>query len=147
MKQLIALLTFSFIFSLSFAQVQRQKKAIASNDSSIVNSAQKADTGLNKREMMKELNLTREQKLKIKAFRQDTQAKKEAIENDTSLKPEEKQVKLKELRREQMKNTMSVLSPDQKTKLLQMRKALYRGVGSGKTDTQWRATWRAAKGK
>ena len=62
-------------------------------------------------------------------------AKKEAIENDTSLKPEEKQVKLKELRREQMKNTMSVLSPDQKTKLLQMRKDK-KGAAMDEMDNQ-----------
>lgn len=118
----MALLTFSLIFSLSFAQVQRQKKEILKPGTDSTVTTQKEDAGLNKREMMKELNLTKEQKQKLKDFRQAAQAKKEAIENDNTLKPEERETKLKELRKEQMKNTMSVLSQEQKMKLLQMRR-------------------------
>ncbi len=71
---------------------------------------------------MKELDLTREQKIKLKEMRQLAQSKKEAIENDDKLSAPEKETKLKELRKEQAKNTLYVLSPEQKQKMLQLRK-------------------------
>ena len=120
MKKLVSLIVFCLFVSLSFAQVQRQKKQVDKTDSAGTSTVQK-DAGPNRREMMKELNLTKEQRSKIKEFRQAAQSKKAAIENDDTLKPDEKQAKLKDLRRELQKNTMSVLSREQKMKLLQMR--------------------------
>lgn len=118
---MLSLIAFSLIVSLSFAQVQRQKKQVDKTDSAGTGAVQKEDAGPNRKEMMKELNLTKEQKSKIKEFRQAAQSKKAAIEGDDTLKPEEKQAKLKDLRKELQKNTMSVLSREQKIKLLQMR--------------------------
>ncbi len=121
MKKLLSLIALSLIVSLSFAQVQRQKKQVDKTDSSGTGAVQKEDAGPNRKEMMKELNLTKEQRSKIKEFRQAAQSKKAAIESDDTLKPEEKLAKLKDLRKELQKNTMSVLSKEQKMKLLQMR--------------------------
>ena len=135
MKKLMALVAFSLIISLSFAQVQRQKKVKANTDSTRAVAAAKEDAGLNKREMMKELDLSKEQKSKIKEFRQAAQSKKAAIESDDSLKADEKQAKLKELRRELQKNTLSVLSREQKMKLLQMRNDK-KGGAMEETDNQ-----------
>lgn len=118
---MISLTLFSLITFASFAQIQRQKKETAKTDSSASAAVQTKDEGPNKKEMMKELDLSKEQKLKIKAFRQDAQAKKDAIENDITLKPEEKQAKLKDVRKELQQNTMSVLTREQKLKLLKMR--------------------------
>ena len=72
--------------------------------------------------MLKELDLSREQKIKLKELRQSMKEKKEAIENDDKLSGPEKETKLKELRKEQAKNTMSILTPEQKVKMLKMRK-------------------------
>ena len=121
MKKMILITVFSLITFASFAQIQRQKKEVARPDSANTAAAQKQDDGMGRKEMMKELDLSKEQKLKIKAFRQDAQAKKDAIDNDNTLKPEEKEAKLKEVRKELQQNTMSVLSREQKMKLLKMR--------------------------
>jgi Spy/CpxP family protein refolding chaperone len=112
----------SLMASLSFAQVQRQKKEVIKTDSAAAGTVQKETAGPNKREMMKELNLSKEQRSKLKEFRQSAQAKKAAIENDDKLSATEKEDKMKEVKKEQLKNTMSVLSPEQKMKLLKMRK-------------------------
>src|SRR5882724_4686563 len=121
MKKLVSLTVFTLIFFASFAQIQRQKKEVTKTDSTGTTAVQKQDAGPDRKEMMKELNLSKEQRLKIKEFRQAAQAKKEAIENDNSLKPDEKQNKLKEVRKELQQNTMSVLSQEQKMKMLKMR--------------------------
>ena len=121
MKKMIAVTALCLITFASFAQIQRQKKEVAKPDSSAGAAVQTKDEGPGRKEMMKELDLSKEQKLKIKAFRQDAKAKKDAIENDTTLKPEEKQARLKELRKELEQNTISVLSREQKMKLLKMR--------------------------
>ena len=121
MKKMIVVTVLSLITFASFAQIQRQKKEVAKPDSSAGAAVQTKDEGPGRKEMMKELDLTKEQRSKIKGFRQDAKAKKDAIENDTSLKPEEKQTKLKELRKELEQNTLSVLSREQKMKLLKMR--------------------------
>ncbi|MGG9961141.1 hypothetical protein [Ferruginibacter sp. SUN106] len=121
MKKIIGVLVCSLIFSISFAQVQRQKKTVDKSDSSLNTTAQKQDAGMNKREMMKDLDLTKEQKGKLKEIRQAGKAQKEAIENDEKLSADEKQAKLKGLKKEQAKSTMSILSREQKLKLLKMR--------------------------
>lgn len=120
MKKIWCVIALSLLVSLSFGQVQRQKK-LADKADSTSQSVQKEEKGQGKKEMMKELGLSKEQRSKLKEFRQAAQSKKAVIENDESLKPEEKKAKLKELRKELQKNTMSVLSKEQKMKLLQMR--------------------------
>jgi Spy/CpxP family protein refolding chaperone len=122
MKRIVFMVAISLMASLSFAQVQRQKKEVIKTDSAAAGTVQKETAGPNKREMMKELNLSKEQRSKLKEFRQSAQAKKAAIENDDKLSATEKEDKMKEVKKEQLKNTMSVLSPEQKMKLLKMRK-------------------------
>jgi hypothetical protein len=121
MKRIIAVTVLSLAFSLSFAQVQRQKKEVDKSDSSANTTAQKQDAGMDRKEMMRDLDLTKEQKGKLKEIRQAGKAKKEAIENDEKLSADEKQAKLKDLKKEQAKSTMSILSREQKLKLLKMR--------------------------
>lgn len=121
MKKIIGVLICSLIISLSFAQVQRQKKTADKSDSSLNTTAQKHDAGKDRKEMMKDLDLTKEQKGKLKEIRQAGKAKKEAIENDEKLNADEKKAKLKDLKKEQAKSTMDILSKEQKLKLLKMR--------------------------
>lgn len=122
MKRATSLIVFIFIISCSFAQVQRKSTTINKTDSTITGNEKKTVTRGDKKQMMKELDLTREQKIKLKEMRQLAQSKKEAIENDDKLSAPEKETKLKELRKEQAKNTLYVLSPEQKQKMLQLRK-------------------------
>jgi Spy/CpxP family protein refolding chaperone len=122
MKKTIAFFALLFIFSISFAQVQRKTTAVARPDSAVNDIEKRKGGGMGRKQMMKDLDLSREQKIKFKELRQSMQAKKEAIENDDKLSAPEKKTKLKELRKDQAKNTLSILTPEQKVKMLKMRK-------------------------
>ena len=77
MKKIALLATFSFIISLSFAQVQRKAKPSNTTDSTIAPKEDNAQEGKGeKMKMMKELDLTKEQRGKLKEMRQATKAKK-----------------------------------------------------------------------
>jgi len=107
------------IASFSFAQVQRK----ISKTNSVDTVAEKTEAaGVSKKQMMRELNLSKEQKAKLKAVKQSGKDKKAAIENDNTLTAAEKENKLKMLHKEQAKNTMTVLNEEQKAKLVKMRK-------------------------
>jgi hypothetical protein len=105
----------------SFAQVQRKSSKIAADTSNAVAERKTAKIG-SRKEQMKELDLTREQKVKLKEIRQTGKAKKAAIEADDKLSNDEKKTKLKELQKEQLTNTMSIMSEEQKEKMKTMRK-------------------------
>jgi Spy/CpxP family protein refolding chaperone len=72
---------------------------------------------MERRQMMNELNLTREQRVKMKEIRQSGMARQEAVSNDNKLTPVQKEDKLRELKREQARDMQSVLTDEQKAKL------------------------------
>ena len=65
---------------------------------------------------MKDLNLTREQRSKLKELRHANNTAKAAIENNTSLPEMEKKRKLRELKRDQAEKMMLILTPEQREK-------------------------------
>jgi hypothetical protein len=123
MKKLVTLIVFSFIITLSFAQVERKSNNSVKTDSVKHKIDRKDDSArVSKKQMMKDLNLSKEQKIKFKEARQANKAKKEAIENDDKLSKEDKEVKLKALHQEQAKNTMGILNDEQKEKIKNRQK-------------------------
>jgi periplasmic protein CpxP/Spy len=61
-----------------------------------------------------ELNLTDDQKAQIKKIHQDTKAQIDAVQNDSSLSADQKQAKVRDLRKEAHKQREAVLTPDQR---------------------------------
>jgi len=123
MKKIVSMMALVFLAACSFAQVQRNMtSSLAKTDSADGGIEKRKAAGMDKKQMLKELDLSREQKIKLKELRQSMKEKKEAIENNDKLSDPEKQTKLKELRQEQAKNTMSILTPEQKVKMLKLRK-------------------------
>ena len=121
MKKTSLLLLLVFCMAFSFSQVQRAKpvaKAADSTATAVYN--KKADRG-SKKDMMKELNLSKEQKGKMKELNQANKAKMQELMNDDKLSQDEKKTKMKALRMEQLKNTMAILNEEQKAKLKQLR--------------------------
>jgi Spy/CpxP family protein refolding chaperone len=125
MKKGIFLSVFILISIISFAQVQRIVKPVDSS------SVSKTTTGINspgtqRKKMMGDLDLTKEQKGKLKEIHQAGKAKKEQIEADDKLSDTEKQSRLRELQKEQAQNTLKILNPEQREKMkaarMQMRK-------------------------
>jgi hypothetical protein len=122
MKKISALIVLTFIISLSFAQVQRKVKTENIADSTTKTGERKKGNKANKKQAIRELDLTKEQKGKLKQQRQAAKDKKEAIQNNESLSAEQKEAKLKELQKEQAKSTMGILNEEQKEKMKKMRK-------------------------
>lgn len=122
MKKISILLTFIISISCSFAQVQRAKSATkqSSDSLSAVTGAKQGKVG--KKQMMKDLNLSREQKSKLKELQLANKAKMDEIKNNDKLTPEEKEAKLKAVRQEQLKSTGAVLNDEQRAKMKQLMK-------------------------
>ena len=68
-------------------------------------------------EALNDLNLTDDQKSKIKDIFSDAKSKREAIFNDTSLTEDQKKAKMKELHTGTMAKVNEVLTPEQRTQL------------------------------
>lgn len=117
-KILVALLTTTIFFTAG-AQVQRKKATIVTDSTA---TPAPAKTRGEKKEMMKELNLSKEQKIKLRNLKQDNKAKMDAVQNDAALSDTEKKAHLKELKKQQLLSIMSVLNDEQKAKLKQLRK-------------------------
>ena len=66
-----------------------------------------------RRERFKELDLTREQKGKMKEIMQSGKASKEAIENNAQLSDQDKKKQMRELQRSQMEKIQAILTPEQ----------------------------------
>lgn len=67
------------------------------------------------------LGLTDAQKVQMKPILQSAGQQAKAIQADTSLTPQAKQAKMKDLRKSTNQQMMSVLTPDQRQKLKAMR--------------------------
>ena len=68
-------------------------------------------------EVVNDLNLSDDQKSKIKDIFTDAKSKREAVMNDTSLTDDQKKAKMKELHAGIMSKVNEVLTPEQRTQL------------------------------
>lgn len=115
MKKLILLTFFAFSLAIgSQAQVSRSVK-----------STQKVQSDASHKmhqQQMKDLNLTKEQKVQMKEMRQNVKSQREAIKNDASLSADQKKAKMKEMHENLKNKSNNILTPDQKDKMKQMKK-------------------------
>ena len=117
MKSGVLVLALTLISLLSFAQVER-KTAVKDQADSVSTASFKEQAGKNDRkQMIKDLHLTREQQAKMKEIHQSGRSKKEALLNDNKLTNEDRQAKLRVLQKEQFDNTMRILNDEQKQKM------------------------------
>lgn len=121
MKKTGIFLTLTFISILSFSQVQRVVTPSKQSDAGVTQPGDNNPEKMNRKKMMRELNLTKEQRSKLKEIRQSNMSKKDAISNDDKLTDEQKEVKLRELKRGQAQSTMTILNDEQKAKMKTMR--------------------------
>ncbi len=73
-------------------------------------------------EMSKQLNLTDDQKAKLKPVLQDEAQQLQAVHNDTSLSHDQKMAKVKEIREAHKPQINDILTPDQQKKWEEMKK-------------------------
>jgi hypothetical protein len=133
MKKVMLLLMFCITISGAFAQIQR--KVVDTNN---VRKTEKSDLGndeasISKKKdqlkLVKELNLTREQKGKLREMRQENEAKRVAITNDASLTETQKQDQLKAVKRSGAVGLQGILNDTQKKKMKEVLKERKGGKG------------------
>ena len=110
MKKILFVLMLSIFASAGFAQVQRNQVKKPITDSS-----QKAKVKI------KELNLSKEQRGKLKEMKQENKAAKDQVENDATLSDKQKKQQLRALKRQNAEKMNTILTDDQKAKLKEMR--------------------------
>ena len=112
-----AIILLIFLGSLSStAQIERKTESIKSdsaNNSQVDNKKNKQT----QKDRLEELDLTKEQKGKLKEIRQSGKAAKDAIENNTQLSETEKKKQLRTLKMEQAQKVQGILTEEQKAKL------------------------------
>lgn len=116
MKKITVIALAAFLFSLNTeAQVRRK-----------VDASQKVQSDTSRKhqdhKMMKDLNLTSEQKSEMKAMRESNKSAMEAIKNDASLTQDQKKEKMLQLRKDQKAKTQALLTADQKAKIIEAQK-------------------------
>jgi Spy/CpxP family protein refolding chaperone len=85
------------------------------------NQGMKNRDGVKGKEIADELNLTADQKVKVKNIRQEYKSKLEAVRNDNSLSQDQKRAKFQEVMKAQQDAMKSVLTPDQIQKMESLR--------------------------
>ena len=124
-------LIFCLLSFLSFAQVERKVLPTKQADSSSGKSDQSLVGKMEKKQLIRDLHLSKEQQTKMKEIHQSGKSAKEAIAGNDKLTPAEKDEKIKALQKEQYQKTMNILNDEQKQKMKAMR-----GKGrSGKRHT------------
>lgn len=91
---------------ISFAQVERVPPAKTDSLSGTSISG--------KKDLVKDLDLSKEQKIKLKEIRQAGKTRKEAIENNSQLTEPEKKKQLREQQKEQARAIQAILTGEQK---------------------------------
>ena len=124
MKKGSIFLAFTFISSVSIAQVQRTGTPSRQNDTAATTQGINNASDMNKKKMIRELDLTKEQKIKLKEARESSKAKQEAISNDDKLTQEQKDAKLRELKRAQAQNMQGILNEEQRAKMKALRQEM-----------------------
>lgn len=109
------------IFILAFAgtaQAQIERKSIDKSkaDTEKLPAVNAPGDKKNRRDLMKDLGLSQEQKIKLRELRDASNAAKAALENNTSLSEMEKKRKLREMKKDQAENLMAILTHEQREK-------------------------------
>jgi Spy/CpxP family protein refolding chaperone len=115
MKKLFVFVICAGLITNSMGQVKRDVNPAQSSHS-------KSSKKREKKEMMKELNLSKEQRAQIKELNRSIKEKKGAIKSDQSMPEDQKQSKLKELHKEKQEKMDKILTPEQRIKLGDLKK-------------------------
>jgi len=106
-----------FSFAIAAALTVPAPPAKASSRASLPQADQKKMMHDKLQEVVNDLNLSDDQKSKVKDIFTDAKSKREAIMNDTSLTDDQKRAKMKELHTGTMAKVNEVLTPEQRTQL------------------------------
>jgi len=119
MKKYIVIIVAMITGLTTTAQIQRTVvKQKPDSTSSVQVPAQNNKPG---KEIFRELDLSKEQKLKLREINQSMKASKDALESDTTLNEAARKEKLKALRKEHATKVQAILTEEQKIKFRQLK--------------------------
>jgi Spy/CpxP family protein refolding chaperone len=118
MKITYIILFLSLFTITASAQIERKPVVVKTDSTQTAVSDNKVDKQ-SRKERFKELDLTKEQKGKLKEIMQSGKAAKDDIENNTQLSEQDKKKQLRELQKDQMQKIQSILTPEQQEKFNQ----------------------------
>lgn len=105
----------AFIFSGLSLSAQIERTEVGKTDT-IAFTAAKEKNKRNQKDRLKDLDLTKEQRAKVKEIRQAGKEAREAIENNTQLPEQEKKKQLRNLQKEQAQKIQAILTEEQRAK-------------------------------
>jgi periplasmic protein CpxP/Spy len=118
---------------LTFAQPSQESQAPTPDKHAGMHHEESADTHL---QMLSEkLNLTDDQKAKVKPVLQDQMQQMKAVREDSSLSEEQKRTKMKSIHESMHEQINAVLTPEQQVKFKQMKQEQmqkHKGMEEGK---------------
>ena len=114
----ISLLAFvlSLVTLSASAQIERKPVLAAKLDSTQTTTTANKIDKQSRKERMRELDLTREQKGKMKEIMQANKAAKDAIENNTRLSEADRKKQMRELQKSMVQKIQAILTPEQMEK-------------------------------
>src|SRR5437660_12038453 len=120
------------------ALAQTANSATNSGDAGSAAPSAEDKRGERSEKFAQELNLSPDQQAALKSIRENEKQQAQAIKSDSSLTPEQKKTKFKELRQSSHEEMMSKLKPDQQQKFKAFRKEHHghRGGRKGEGDTK-----------
>ena len=122
---------------LTFAQPSQESQAPTPDKHSGMHQGESADQHL---QMLSEkLNLTDDQKARLRPILQDQMQQMKAVREDSSLSEEQKRAKMKPIHESLHDQINAVLTPEQQAKFKQMRQEQmqkHKGMEEGKTEHQ-----------
>lgn len=124
MKRILFLLVVTVMSQVALAQVKAPAETELNKSSNPATAENKKHHKIGKHAkmaMMKELNLSDEQKAKLKEAGDANKAKKEAILSDSKLTEEQKHEQLKEMHKSESKNMKGLLTDEQKKKMKEFK--------------------------
>lgn len=98
------------------AQIERNPSVVGKTDTISFPASNNKQNKEGRRERMKELNLTKEQKGKMKEIMQSGKAGKDAIQNNAQLSDQDKKKQMRELQKEQAQKVQAILTAAQREK-------------------------------
>lgn len=127
MRKLLFPLLFCFMGFSLFAQVQRKttgdnKVTTAAEEDQRKTSTELSNIG-SKLKLVRELNLTADQKLRLKEIKQANKARKDEIMNNETLSENQKQERLKEIKISSASKFRGILTEEQRLKFKELRRA------------------------
>ncbi len=113
MKTAIITLALVAVNYTASAQIERKPAVISKADTAVISKVGEQTGKESRRDRVKDIDFTKEQKAKLIELRQANTATKAAIENNAALSEFEKKKQLRALQKDQAQKLQAILTPEQ----------------------------------